>query len=221
MLAESTGLTGALSTAMARRSSIPSVHDRGRVLTDVAVLLTDRGEAIAQIPMRYRRNLLIRCDGAGASHQLLAWLTAQGQVRGRMLHYSVRFTIGENVRNAITELLAGLWSPALKADGEVRDGGEVAEVTGPLKFDGWPAVMRVILRRERPHPGLNSRCPKTTTAGGLKRSPPTPAAALYSSSRPGIGRTGSRFWVCRGSSLAPHHARHRNTLSTRPASWPA
>ncbi|WP_345584604.1 transposase, partial [Tessaracoccus lubricantis] len=111
------------------------------------------GEAIAQVPMPYRRNLLIRCDGAGASHQLLDWLRAQGQVRGRSLDYSVGFTIGENVRHAITELPVGSWSPALKADGEVRDGGEVAEVTGLLDLTSWPAGMRVILRRERPHPG--------------------------------------------------------------------
>ena len=103
--------------------------------------------------MPYRRNLLIRCDGAGASHQLLDWLHAQGQVRGRILDYSVGFTIGENVRDAITQLPVGSWSPALKADGQVREGGEVAEITGLLNLDGWPTGMRVILRRERPHPG--------------------------------------------------------------------
>ena len=111
------------------------------------------GEAITQIPMPSRRNLLIRCDGAGASHQLLDWLHAQGHVRGRILDYSVGFTIGENVRDAITQLPDGSWSPALKADGQVREGGEVAEITGLLNLDGWPAGMRVILRRERPHPG--------------------------------------------------------------------
>ncbi|SKF61671.1 putative transposase [Mycobacteroides abscessus subsp. abscessus] len=41
----------------------------------------------------------------------------------------------------------------LKADGEVRDGGEVCEVTGLLDLPSWPTGMRVILRRERPHPG--------------------------------------------------------------------
>lgn len=111
------------------------------------------GQAIAQLPMPYRRNLLIRCDGAGASHLLLDWLVAQGQVRGRRLEYSVGFTITEKVRHAITELPVGSWSPALKADGEARDGGDVAEVTGLLDLSGWPAGMRVILRRERPHPG--------------------------------------------------------------------
>ena len=59
MLAERTGLTGALSAAMARRSFIPSVHDRGQVLTDVAVLLADGGEAISDIDvLRHQRQVL-------------------------------------------------------------------------------------------------------------------------------------------------------------------
>lgn len=59
MLAENTGLAGALSTAMARRSFIPSVHDRGQVLTDVAVLLADGGEAISDIDvLRHQRQIL-------------------------------------------------------------------------------------------------------------------------------------------------------------------
>jgi hypothetical protein len=43
------------------------------------------------IPPAYRRRLLVRADGAGATHELLDWLTAQGQVRGRRLEYSVGF----------------------------------------------------------------------------------------------------------------------------------
>jgi hypothetical protein len=38
LLADRTGLTGAFSAALARRSFSP-VYDRGRVLTDVAVML--------------------------------------------------------------------------------------------------------------------------------------------------------------------------------------
>lgn len=40
-------------------------------------------QAIGQIPAGHRKELLIRSDGAGASHQLLDWLHEQGQVRGR------------------------------------------------------------------------------------------------------------------------------------------
>ena len=48
LLADRVGLTGALSTATARRGFTPT-HDRGRVLLDVAVLIAGGGEAIADI----------------------------------------------------------------------------------------------------------------------------------------------------------------------------
>jgi hypothetical protein len=48
LLADRTGLTVELSKAMARRRFVP-VHDRGRVLADVAVMLADGGEAIGDI----------------------------------------------------------------------------------------------------------------------------------------------------------------------------
>ncbi len=292
MLAENTGLTGALSAAMARGSFTPSIHDRGQVLTDVAVLLADGGEAISdidvlrhqsqvlgpvasaptvwraldevtparrkkiatararvrrhvwsqlaagggvpasrvagtdlgstvvldvdativvahsekelasptfkrtfgyhpigvwcdntgeflaaalrtgragsntavdhiqvladaigQIPPSHRKHLLVRCDGAGSSHKLVEWLVEQGQVRGRIVEYSLGFALTEKVRDAIALLPAKAWTTALKADGEPREGGDVAEVTGLLDLTGWPVGMRVVLRRERPHPG--------------------------------------------------------------------
>ena len=49
------------------------------------------------------------------------------------------------------------WEPALDANGDVRDGAAVAELTGILDLSGWPDDMRVIVRRERPHPGAQLR----------------------------------------------------------------
>ncbi len=111
------------------------------------------GRAIAQVPRSYRRNLLVRADGAGASHDLLDWLTTQGQVRGRRLDYSVGFAVTERVRDAIALIPKTVWVPALDADGAARDGGDVAELTDLLDLSTWPQGMRVIVRRERPHPG--------------------------------------------------------------------
>jgi hypothetical protein len=48
MLADRVGLTGCLSTALARRGFSPG-HDRGRVLVDLATMVTAGGEAIADI----------------------------------------------------------------------------------------------------------------------------------------------------------------------------
>ena len=75
------------------------------------------GDAIAQIPGKHRKKLLVRSDGAGASHDLLDWLTAQGQVRGRRVEYSVGFAITEKIRDAITIVPATVWRPASDADG--------------------------------------------------------------------------------------------------------
>jgi hypothetical protein len=109
--------------------------------------------AIAQVPPAYRRRLLVRADGAGASHGLLDWLAAQDAKRGRRLEYSIGFAVTEHVRHAITTLPRRAWSPAVDANGGLRDGGDVAELTGLLDLSGWPAGMRVLVRRERPHPG--------------------------------------------------------------------
>lgn len=110
-------------------------------------------DAIAQIPGTHRRKLLVRSDGAGASHGLLDWLHEQGKVRGRSVEYSVGFAITEKIRDAIKLVPKKVWTPALDADGGVRDGGDVAELTGLLDLSTWPPGMRVIVRRERPHPG--------------------------------------------------------------------
>jgi Transposase DDE domain group 1 len=41
----------------------------------------------------------------------------------------------------------------LRQNGEERDGAQVAEITHMLEFYDWPDGSRVIVRRERPHPG--------------------------------------------------------------------
>jgi hypothetical protein len=110
-------------------------------------------EAVAQIPAAHRRHLLVRGDSAAATHAVLDWLREQGGKRDRVVEYSIGWSIGEPERAAIAALPTSAWSPALDADGGVRDGAQVAELTGLLDLSGWPPGMRVIVRRERPHPG--------------------------------------------------------------------
>ena len=50
-----------------------------------------------------------------------------------------------------------VWEPAYDAGGQVRPGAWVAELTGLLDLSSWPAGMRVIVRKERPHPGAQLR----------------------------------------------------------------
>jgi hypothetical protein len=112
------------------------------------------GRAITQVPAVHRKHLLVRADGAGATHELLDWLTAQNKIRGRRVEYSVGFSAKNTaLTSAITTIPENVWTPALDADGDPRDGADVAEVTELLTLTGWPVGMRVIVRREKPHPG--------------------------------------------------------------------
>jgi hypothetical protein len=67
--------------------------------------------------------------------------------------FSFGFAIDENVRKAIVSLPKSAWTEAVEVDGEVRDGAWVAEVTPLLDLSPWPEGSRVIIRKERPHPG--------------------------------------------------------------------
>jgi len=109
--------------------------------------------ALTQLPRKLRRRVLIRTDSGGGTHEFLTWLASPS----RRLHYSVGMTITEDMQQAILALPGRIWEPACDAGGQVRPGAWVAEITGLLDLSGWPAGMRVIVRRERPHPGAQLR----------------------------------------------------------------
>jgi hypothetical protein len=66
-------------------------------------------------------------------------------------------TVTEDMQNAILKVPAYAWTPAYDGGGQVRDGAWVADITGLLDLSSWPAGMRVIVRKERPHPGAQLR----------------------------------------------------------------
>jgi hypothetical protein len=115
--------------------------------------------ALAQLPghadgRRPGKNVLIRIDGAGGTHELLAWLTR------RRLAYSVGFALPGDLTSIQTTLATipdTAWEPAYDADRQPREGAFVAEVTDLFDLSGWPAGMRLIVRKERPHPGAQLR----------------------------------------------------------------
>jgi hypothetical protein len=109
--------------------------------------------SLAQLPRRLRRRVLIRADSGGGTHEFLTWLTA----RPRLLHYSIGMTITEDMQTAILQVPGAAWTPAYDGDSEVRDGAWVADITGMLDMSSWPAGMRMIVRKERPHPGAQLR----------------------------------------------------------------
>ena len=106
-------------------------------------------QALAQIPARHIEaiEIYLRIDSAGASHDLLDW-ACEARVG-----FSVGYDLTETVRAAILEIDDEGWVSALDQDGAERSNGQVAEVTDDLDLSGWPAGSRVIVRRERAHPG--------------------------------------------------------------------
>ena len=113
LLADQVGLTGALSTAMARRGFTP-FHDRGRVLTDVAVLIAGGGEAIADINvLRHQGDVL----GSVASAPTV-WRALKGMTPA----------VAKRIDQARAEVRAHVWSqvpgglpPSKVADTDLGD----------------------------------------------------------------------------------------------------
>lgn len=118
--------------------------------------------ALAQLPKKYRRGrrTLIRTDSAGGTHAFVAWLAQ----RGWWLSYSVGMTLTEQIHQSVLKVPATAWTAATEPGGDVRDGAWVAEITGDC-LKGWPQGMRLIVRKERPHPGAQLRI---TDADGLR-----------------------------------------------------
>ncbi|MGV9565122.1 IS1380 family transposase [Streptomyces sp. NPDC003480] len=110
--------------------------------------------ALAQLPdvHRHTTDILIRADSAGSAKAFLAHIRG---LRSRGIHtsFSVGWSITEPVRRAIRQLPDQVWHPALEQDGTLRQGAHVAELTGLVDLPGLPEGTRIIVRRERPHPG--------------------------------------------------------------------
>lgn len=122
--------------------------------------ITITRQALAQLPAgllssggRGSKKVLIRTDGAGGTKGFVKWLT------GQRLAYSVGFTLPANTPDLLERIdEAKTWTPAYDTDTDgIRDGAWVAELTGLLDLQGWPPGMRVIVRKERPHPGAQLR----------------------------------------------------------------
>ncbi|TWF79003.1 DDE family transposase [Pseudonocardia hierapolitana] len=118
-------------------------------------------QALAQIPdpHRHGRPILIRADIAGCTKAFLAHAHAHGrdqQAKAVAVEFSVGWAITDRERAAIAAVPNKVWADAVEADGSHRDGAGLAELTGLLpaaSLDGYPRGTRVIVRRERPHPG--------------------------------------------------------------------
>jgi Transposase DDE domain group 1 len=114
--------------------------------------------AVAQLPddvqdREHERpvTILARSDSAGATHEFAEAL------RARKIRFSLGYYVDERVGEAALALPQRRWRRALDADGRPRAGAWVAELTDRVDLSAWPEGTRLIVRKERPHPGAQLR----------------------------------------------------------------
>ena len=95
------------------------------------------------------REVVIRSDSAGCTEDFL------GGCRARNVGFSVVARRNAQVEAAIFDAigLEECWEPALRQDGELRDGAAVIELTSLVDLSIYPEGTRLIVRREPLHPG--------------------------------------------------------------------
>jgi len=136
--------------------------------------------SLAALPPALRRRVMVTCDGAGASHDLIACLDKLASRPGHHLICSVGWALGTREKAAVSCVREETWQICIDPRGEVRERradeacagrscghrecwieeAHVTELTALLRqrpegdqLTGWPKKMRVFARRERPHPG--------------------------------------------------------------------
>jgi len=100
--------------------------------------------ALGQLdPEALEGEILVRADGAGASHELTRWC------RDARIGFSVGFDLDARVRDAIAAVPDPAWEKAIRADGTEREHSQVCEITGRLDLSGWPKRSRLVCRRTK------------------------------------------------------------------------
>jgi hypothetical protein len=104
--------------------------------------------ALEQLPEAdLGRGILARADIGGRTHAFTQ------DCRDAGIRFSVGYEVDERVRGAIGELPESAWQSAVDGDGSEREGAQVTELTNRVDLSAWPEGTRLIVRRERPHPG--------------------------------------------------------------------
>jgi hypothetical protein len=114
-------------------SGLPEEYQTGHFTDDHPALVT--------------HPILVRADSAGATHGFVDALVSAN------CDFSIGFPINQGVRSALVLVQEEDWVQAREPDGSVRDGAWVTELTDLLPLAAWPEDTRLLMRRERPHPG--------------------------------------------------------------------
>jgi hypothetical protein len=83
--------------------------------------------SLTAISAKYRRNVMVTVDGAGASHDLIDHFDKLNRRRGHRLWYWVGWELGSREKHAISRVPEPAWQTAIDAAGKPR--------TGPVRND--------------------------------------------------------------------------------------
>jgi len=103
--------------------------------------------ALEQLPADVEPGaVLVRADGAAYAHEVVEGLLERG------VCLLVGAKLQGPVSKAVLAVAEGDWQPIIEPDGRKRPDAWVAEARWP-GHDGWPAELRLVVRREVPHVG--------------------------------------------------------------------
>ena len=106
--------------------------------------------AIRQVPARFRSRVLVRVDGAGASHDLVKHLLSMSSLRRKVL-FTCGWMITAADEDAIMQVPDDAWKPGITQDGAAGEDKDVTEITHLMSRAGnWPGGLRWIVRRVKP-----------------------------------------------------------------------
>jgi hypothetical protein len=106
--------------------------------------------ALMQVPAACRRRVLVRLDGAGASHAFIEHMLNLEIPDGQLL-FTCGWTITGTDEGDIRLIPAHAWKAGVTQDGDAEKDTDIAEITGLMTRSGnWPDGLRWIARRVKP-----------------------------------------------------------------------
>jgi hypothetical protein len=78
-------------------------------------------EAVEALPPAFRRKIMVTCDGAGASHDLVKELDRLARRHGYQVTWSVGWALGAREQAAVGKIPESAWEAAVDGKGQVRE----------------------------------------------------------------------------------------------------
>jgi hypothetical protein len=113
---------------------------------------TDHKEVLAaalrQVPARFRGKILVRVDGAGASHDLIGHLLSMSSAR-KIVLFTCGWMITAADEDAIRQVPAAAWKPGTCQDGTIEAEKDAADLVSSGRCESGTRRFRAEIRSEQ------------------------------------------------------------------------